>query len=118
MGQGHSRRRHQGGVKSYRPLAAIVPERVDRTARAHLLDLINASWTTQAIATTVELRIADLLAAGPRDIEDLARESACHAPSLERLIGALASLDLVEQRGDGMVALTTTGTLLRTDSDD
>ena len=90
----------------------------DRTARQYLLDRINASWTTQAIATSVELRIPDLLAAGPRDVEALARASSCHAPSLQRLISALASLDLVEQRNDGMVALTPTGALLRTDTDD
>src|SRR5215475_4657918 len=90
----------------------------DRTARQYLLDRINASWTTQAIATSVELRIPDLLAAGPRDIETLARASSCHAPSLQRFIAALASLDLVEQLSDGMVALTPTGALLRTDADD
>jgi hypothetical protein len=88
----------------------------DSSARKRLLDLINASWTTQAIATSVELRIADLLAAGPRDVDDLARASSCHAPSLRRLIGALASLDLVEQRSDGQAALTRTGALLRTEA--
>lgn len=92
--------------------------RDERAAHKYLLGLINSSRTTQAIATSAELRIADLLAAGPRDIEALARASSCHAPSLQRLISALASLDLVEQRDDGLVALTRTGALLRTDADD
>lgn len=90
----------------------------DRALRQYLLDLINASWTTQAIATAVELRIPDLLAARPRDIEDLARASSCHTRSLARLTSALASLHLVEQCGDGTIALTAAGALLRTDSDD
>ena len=88
----------------------------DRDSRRLLLDLINASWTTQAIAASVELRIPDLLADGPRDLATLAQAISCHAPSLQRLLNALASLDLVEQRSDGTFALTRTGKLLRTDA--
>jgi hypothetical protein len=105
-------------MKSDPSLDHEASSRDERTARKYLLDCINASWTTQAIATSVELRIPDLLAAGPRDIEALARASSCHTPSLQRLINALASLDLVVQLSDGMVALTRTGALLRTDMDD
>jgi hypothetical protein len=89
-----------------------------RTDRDRLLELINASWTTQAIAAAVELRIPDLLAEGPRDVGALARAACCHAPSLERLLHALASLDLVEGSEAGTYALTRAGALLRTDAGD
>jgi hypothetical protein len=92
--------------------------RNERAAREYLLDLINASWTTQAIAAAVELRIAELLAACPLDIEALARLAGCHAPSLRRFLHALASLGIVEQGSDGRVALTRTGALLRTEAED
>jgi hypothetical protein len=92
--------------------------RNDPAAREYVLDLINASWTTQAVAAAVELGIADLLAAGPLDIETLARASASHAPSLRRLVRALVSLDLVEQGSDGRVSVTRAGALLRTGAED
>jgi len=89
-----------------------------RAARRRLLELINASWTTQAIAAGVELRIPDLLAEGPRDIASLAQASSCHPPALERLLRALASVDVVEERDADTFALTRTGALLRTDASD
>lgn len=86
--------------------------------RMHVLALIGASWTTQVIAVAVELRLADLLAKGPSHVASLARATACHAPSLRRLLFALASLDLVAQRGDDEFALTPNGALLRSDTAD
>jgi hypothetical protein len=90
----------------------------DPDLRRRLLDLINAAWTTQAIAVSVELRIPDLLATGARDAATLARACACHAPSLHRLLRALASLGIVEHRGDDTFALTPAGGFLRTEIDD
>jgi hypothetical protein len=86
--------------------------------RAHVLGLIGASWATQVIAVAVQLRLADLLAQGPSNVAKLASATACHAPSLRRLLLALASLDLVAQRGDEEFALTSNGALLRSDTGD
>ncbi len=80
-----------------------------------LLEAINASWTTQAIAAAVELRIPELLAAAPLASAALARPAGCDAASLRRLLAALASLDLVAHDDDGRFALTTSGALLRAD---
>jgi hypothetical protein len=55
-----------------------------------LLEAINANWTTQTIATAVELRTADGYRR-PLDCDALARAAGCHAPSLRRLLAALAS---------------------------
>ena len=87
---------------------------VDRE-RALLLQAINASWTTQTIATAVELRIPDLLAGESLDSDALARAAGCHSPSLKRLLAALASLALVVQDRCGRYALSPRGALLRND---
>jgi orsellinic acid C2-O-methyltransferase len=83
--------------------------------RRQLLDAINASWTTQAIAAAVELRIPELLASAPLASEALARVAGCDTASLRRLLVALATLDLVEHDADGRCALTKSGALLRAD---
>jgi len=89
----------------------------DAPAGARLLDLINASWTTQVIYAAVELRLPDLLAAGPRRVESLAEASGCHPDALRRLLSGLASLDLCRERA-GLFELTSMGALLRADAPD
>jgi len=91
-------------------------DRWDR--RQELLGLIGASWTTQVVAVAAQLRLADLLAHSPGNVATLARVTRCHAPSLRRLLVALASLDLVTQQDEDHFALTTFGALLRSDTDD
>jgi SAM-dependent methyltransferase len=77
-----------------------------------LMGLINSMWTSQAVCVAAELGIADVLASGPKHIEELARGTDSHAPSLHRLMRALASLDLCQEREDGSFVLTSTGSLL------
>jgi hypothetical protein len=84
-------------------------------AARRLFELINASWTTQAVHAAVELDLPDLLAAGPQRAESLARASACDPDALARLLRALAALDLCRER-DGAYELTPTGALLRSDA--
>jgi len=95
--------------------AAVLPRNNGDSERAVLLEAINASWTTQAIATAVELRIPDLLADARLDGEALAQATGCHAPSLERLLAALASLALVVRDDSGRFGLSPGGELLRSD---
>jgi orsellinic acid C2-O-methyltransferase len=89
----------------------------DAPASARLLELINASWTTQAICAAVELRLPDLLAAGPCRVEALAEASGCHPEALARLLRGLSSLDLCRERA-GSFELTPMGALLRADVPD
>jgi len=81
-----------------------------------LLRLVNGNWMTQAIAVAAELGIMDLLARGARKAEALANATGCHAPSLQRLLRALASLGLCEEQQDGSFALTASGSLLVDDA--
>jgi orsellinic acid C2-O-methyltransferase len=80
--------------------------------RERLMGLINASWTTQVIAAAVELGLIEAMAAGPASVQALALASRAHAPSVGRLLRAMASLDLCGQDAAGDFSLTATGTLL------
>jgi SAM-dependent methyltransferase len=97
-------------------MSDATPADADRRAARELLELIDASWVTQACYVTARLGIADLLAAGPRTAEDLAAATGTHAPALRRLLSALGSADICRQRDDGSFEMTRLGSLLRTDA--
>ena len=82
---------------------------------AALLRLVNGYRTTQAIHVAAKLGIADLLAAGPRTSDDLADATACHAPSLYRLLRALAAIDILHEEGGHVFSLAPLGEWLRSD---
>ena len=86
-----------------------------RAQHANLLDLINASWTTQAIRTACVLRLPDMLAAGLSDAGTIAADARLHAPSVQRLLHALATLDLCDEHDTGRYTLTPLGEQLRED---
>ena len=83
---------------------------------ARVLALINANWTTQAISAAVQLGLPEGLSDGPLSVLALAERTSCHAPSLLRLLRALASVGIVVQAEDGRFALTEMGTLLSTEA--
>jgi orsellinic acid C2-O-methyltransferase len=87
------------------------------TAR-DLIALINGGSMSKAVCVAAELRIADRLASGAKSVDELARDAQSHAPSLRRLMRALASLNLCTENEDGSFALTPLGSLLRTDAPD
>ena len=89
--------------------------RVMHEARA-FISLMNQGAMSQAACAAAELGLADLLANGPRHAEELARAVDCHAPSLHRLLRALASVGLCTEREDGAFALTALGSLLCSDA--
>jgi len=80
--------------------------------------LANGYQVTQAIHVAATLGIADLLADGPGDAEQLAAATACHAPSLVRVLRALASVGVLHEDDDGRFALTEIGACLRSDAPD
>ena len=71
---------------------------------------------TQTIYAAAALGLADLLAAGSRGADDLAAATGAHAPSLRRLLRALASFGVVAEEPDGRFALTVEGACLRADA--
>ena len=77
-----------------------------------LLGMIGASWMSQALYVAAELRIADLLASGPSDIDALARAAQCQRTSLHRLMRALATLGFCVELEDGSFEITAMGLML------
>ena len=80
-----------------------------------LYELINASWTTQALYAAVALRIPEALAGGPQSADSLARATGCHPASLRRLLRGLVSLEVCREDEDGAFTLSPIGDLLRAD---
>jgi hypothetical protein len=80
--------------------------------------LVNGYQVTQAIHVAATLDIADLLADGPGDAEQLAAATSSHAPSLRRMLRALASVGVLHEDDDGRFALTEIGACLRSDAPD
>lgn len=59
------------------------------------------------------LGLVDHLADGPRTAAELARTTGTHAPSLDRLLRALATLDVLAEDADGRFRSTPLGDTLR-----
>jgi hypothetical protein len=81
-------------------------------ARSHLLDLINANWTTQAIAVACRFDLPDRLAKRTMSAVELAIDAGVDADALARLLRALATLDLCRETEDGRFSLGPCGELL------
>jgi orsellinic acid C2-O-methyltransferase len=96
--------------------AEPVSQVIDAELRVQLRALIDASWTTQAIAAAVQLRLPEMLADAPQSAQDLARQAACHPPSLLRLLRALTSIGILVQHDGVHFSLTDMGRLLRSDA--
>ena len=80
-----------------------------------LFQMITGKFVSRAVYAAARLRLADLLADGPRTAAELAASTGNHAPSLRRLLRALAGLGvLATVPGDEpRFALTPVGELLR-----
>jgi hypothetical protein len=69
---------------------------------------------SMAISVVAKLRIADLLASGPKTAAELAGETKTHAPSLYRVLRMLAGVGVFAEQADGRFALAPMGEYLRT----
>lgn len=83
---------------------------------ARLRAMISGYMISQVISATAALRLADLLAEGPKCAEELAKTTETCREPLARLLRALSALGLAEQLEKGTFKLTTLGTLLRSDT--
>jgi hypothetical protein len=78
-----------------------------------LLHLITGYWVSQAICAAAELGIADRLGRKGRSVDELAQATDCHAPSLYRLLRALASVGIFKESAPREFALSPMGALLK-----
>jgi len=80
---------------------------------AQLIQMATAPWAFRLVYVAAELRLPDLLAEGARSAQELAPATGTHAPSLHRVLRALASLGLFTEGAEGRFALTPLGAALR-----
>jgi len=97
---------NSGGAENRDPVQGFSPA-------GQLLHLITGYWISQAIYAAAELGIADQLGRKGRSVDDLARATDSHAPSLYRLLRALASVGVFRETAPREFALTPMGALLR-----
>ena len=75
-------------------------------AQEQMLQIVTGFWMSRAVYVFAKLGIADLLQSGPKTPEELAEASGTHAPSLFRILRALASAGIVKTEDNGRFALT------------
>ncbi len=71
--------------------------RDDRSNMEFFRQMFGGSWITQAIWVAAELGIADLLADGPKTVEELSKKTNTHSDALYRVLRALASVGIFAQ---------------------
>ena len=88
-------------------------EQADQTPpAAQLLQMMLGSWITQLVYVAAKLRIADLLAEGPKSASQLAAQTGTKADLLFRVLRTLASLGILDEDESGF-ALTPLGAPLK-----
>ncbi|MGH3560768.1 MAG: methyltransferase family protein, partial [Mycobacterium sp.] len=85
-------------------------------APAAMMEMIIATWASQAITVAAELGVADALANGPLTIDELAARVAADADALRRLLRALIGRGIFRHRRDGRYELNSLADTLRTDA--
>jgi hypothetical protein len=78
-----------------------------------MLDLITGHWVSQLLFVVAKLGVADTLVRGPLKVETIAARVGAHAPSLRRILRALASRGVFAEDAGGRFRLTPLARLLR-----
>lgn len=81
---------------------------------AYLLQLLFSQNVFFSLSAIARLGVADHLSSTPRDIEDIARDTATHVPSLYRVLRTLSSVGVFSEGPPRHFALTPVGALLQT----
>jgi orsellinic acid C2-O-methyltransferase len=85
----------------------------DVDARARVMEMITACWTTKVLGVAAELRLPDLMAEGALTSSALAAKTGSQPDALRRLLRAMAVLGLCRQTGEDRFELTEAGEILR-----
>ena len=81
---------------------------------AQLAQMATAHWVSDIVYVAAKLSLADHLAEGPKAADELAGPTGTHAPSLYRLMRALANLGILTEDATHRFALTPLGEALKT----
>ncbi|HLL74380.1 MAG TPA: methyltransferase [Pyrinomonadaceae bacterium] len=90
-------------------------EKAETPADVAFIQMATGLWVSKAIYVAARLGVADLLADGPKTVEQLAAETGAHAPTLRRLLRALAGAGVFREDAEGRYELTQFAEFLRTD---
>ena len=93
-----------------------LPSNPDVPLSVGMLQMISGFWISRAIYIAAKLGIADQLRDGPKTVDELAAATATHAPSLYRVLRALASVGVFSEDKKRGFALTPLAETLRTDA--
>lgn len=104
----------QAGRPEVPPLAWTT-EAPLQTPQAMLMQMMIGHWISQPVYVVAKLGVADLLADGPRSVEELAAATQSDASSLYRVLRATAAVGIFAELEDGRFDTTPTGQLLRRD---
>jgi hypothetical protein len=89
------------------------PTNVPAEDIARLRGLITQYFTSRALYAAAALDVAGALAGGAKNIDELARATGAHAPSLYRVLRVLASSGIFAEGDDGRISNTPMSELLR-----
>ncbi|HEX5707167.1 MAG TPA: methyltransferase [Pyrinomonadaceae bacterium] len=85
----------------------LTASEIEGTAAAEaFFQLATGHWVAKAIYVATRLGVADLLTGGPKTVEELATATAAHAPTLRRLMRALAGIGVFNEKTDGRYGAT------------
>jgi hypothetical protein len=84
-------------------------------ARRKLLGILSGSWVAQSCYAVAKLGIPDLLADGPRSVDELAARCGADPGALARLLRGMASIGLFRRTAPRTYALTAVTEYLRSD---
>ena len=84
-----------------------------RAPESQLWNILRGGLATRALAIVADLCVADALVAGPRPVEELAREVGADPDTLHRLLRALASDGVFAEEEPGIFRNTEASELLR-----
>ena len=83
-------------------------------AHARLIQMGIGYWVSRLVYVAARLGLADYLADGPKSAAELAEATQTHAPSLHRVMRALAGLGVLSEDDNHRFALTPLGEALKT----
>lgn len=86
----------------------------DLPPHARLVQMATAGWVSKLLHTAATLKLADQLADAPKSAAELAILIRAHAPSLHRLMRALAAVGILAEQPGQRYALTALGDALKT----
>jgi hypothetical protein len=85
-------------------------------AHVGMLQMLNGAHVAGAVSCLAQLGIPDLVEAGPKSAEELARQIGAHPQALHRLMRATASVGVLSEGPDGKFSETAMSAVLRSNA--